>query len=71
LNRKLAERLFELGLHLQEAEEHAEAKKYLEEAARLDTANPLIKRAAEKSAALAPASADPQKPKGPAAAKAR
>jgi hypothetical protein len=54
LNRKVAERLFELGQRLQEAEEHAEAKKYLDEASRLDDTNPLIKRAAEKSAALAP-----------------
>jgi hypothetical protein len=51
LNRQLAARLFELGLRLQEAEEHAEAKKYLAEAAQLDQSNPLIKRALEKSAA--------------------
>ncbi len=55
LNRKLAERLFELGQRLQEAEDHAAAKKYLDEASGLDGSNPLIKRAAEKSAALAPA----------------
>jgi len=53
LNRKVAERLFELGRRLQEAEEHAAAKKYLDEASQLDSSNPLIKRAAEKSAALA------------------
>jgi len=54
LNRKLAERLFELGQRLQEEEDHATAKKYLDEASQLDSSNPLIKRAAEKSAALAP-----------------
>ncbi len=57
LNRKIAERLFELGQRLQDMEEHTDAKKYLDEASQLDSSNPLIKRAAEKSAALAPASA--------------
>ena len=50
-----SERLFELGQRLQEAEDHATAKKYLDEASGLDGSNPLIKRAAEKSAALVPA----------------
>jgi hypothetical protein len=54
LNKRVATRLFELGLELQEQEEHAEAKKYLAEAAQLDKDNPLIKRALEKSAAQAP-----------------
>jgi tetratricopeptide (TPR) repeat protein len=53
LNRKVAELLFELGQRLQKAEDHAEAKKYLDEASQLDPSNPLIKRAAEKSAAAA------------------
>jgi hypothetical protein len=51
LNQQLATRLFELGLRLQEEENHDEAKKYLSEAAQLDAKNPLIKRALEKSAA--------------------
>jgi hypothetical protein len=55
LNRKVAERLFELGQRLLDVEEHADAKKYLDEASRLDSSNPLITRAAEKAAALAPA----------------
>jgi hypothetical protein len=54
LNKKVAERLFELGQRLQAADEHAEAKKLLDEARELDASNPLIRRAAEKSAALAP-----------------
>ncbi|MCI0361612.1 MAG: hypothetical protein L0211_24275 [Planctomycetaceae bacterium] len=53
LNQKVGERLFELGRQLQQAQEHAEAKKYLDEASQLDPGNPLIKRAAEKSAAAA------------------
>ena len=52
LNRMLAERLLELGQRLLEAEEHAEAKKYLDEASRLEPANPQIKEAAQKAAAL-------------------
>jgi hypothetical protein len=54
LNKQLAQRLFELGQRLQELEEHAAAKKYLDEAAQLDGESPLIKRAREKSTALAP-----------------
>jgi hypothetical protein len=53
LDAELAARLLELGLRWQEAEEHAEAKKYLSEAALHDPASPVIKRALEKSAALA------------------
>lgn len=58
LNRKIAERLLDIGQRLQEAEGHAEAKKILSEAASLDPGNPLIKKAAEassKAAAKAPA----------------
>ncbi len=51
LDQQLAARLFEIGLLLQENEDHAQAKKYLAEAAKLDSGNPLIKRALEKSAA--------------------
>lgn len=53
LDTEVSARLLELGLRLQEVEEHAEAKKYLSEAALLDPANPVIKRALEKSTALA------------------
>jgi hypothetical protein len=53
LDTELSARLLDLGLRLQAAEEHAAAKKYLAEAAALDPANPVIKRALEKSAALA------------------
>jgi hypothetical protein len=60
LNKKVAERLLELGQHPQEAEEHAEAKKLLDEASHLDADNPLIRRAAEKSAALAPKEIPPK-----------
>jgi hypothetical protein len=69
LNKKVAERLFELGQHLQEAEEHGEAKKLLEEASQLDTTNPLIRRAVEKSAALAPKETAPQQKPPPTTAK--
>jgi hypothetical protein len=54
LNKAVATRLFELGLQLQAEDDHAQAKKYLAEAAQLDQSNPLIKRALEKSAAQAP-----------------
>jgi hypothetical protein len=53
LDQELSARLLQLGLRLQAAEEHVEAKKYLAEAAQLDPGNPVIKRALEKSAALA------------------
>jgi hypothetical protein len=53
LDAELSTRLLELGLRLQDVEEHAEAKKYLTEAAQLDPTNPTIKRALEKSTALA------------------
>lgn len=53
LDTELSVHLLDLGLRLQAAEEHAEAKKYLTEAAALDPANPVIKRALEKSSALA------------------
>jgi hypothetical protein len=49
LNHHVAARLLEVGLRLQEQEDHAAAKKYLTEAAQLDGGNPLIKRALEKS----------------------
>ena len=51
LDQQLAAHLLEIGLRLQGEEDHAAAKKYLSEAAQLDPANPLIKRALEKSAA--------------------
>lgn len=54
LNENLAEHLFQLAKRLQEREEQAEAKRLLEEAAKLDTKNPLIKRAREMAAAQSP-----------------
>ena len=53
IDQQLAGRWLELGLRLAEQEDHAAAKKYLAEAAKLDSGNPLIKRALEKSTALA------------------
>ncbi|MDX1947934.1 MAG: hypothetical protein SFU86_21220 [Pirellulaceae bacterium] len=53
LNVRLAEHLFQLARRLQEREELAEARKLLEEAAKLDAGNPLIKRAREMAAATA------------------
>ena len=53
LDQQLAVRWFEIGLRLQEQEDHAAAKKYLAEAAKLDGSNPLVKRALERSAASA------------------
>jgi hypothetical protein len=49
LNRKLAERLLELSQRLTEAEHHAEAKKYLDEAKQLDRANSSLLKAADQS----------------------
>jgi hypothetical protein len=60
LDAELSTRLLDLGLRLQELDEHAEAKKYLAEAAQLDPANPTIKRALEKSSALDDGQATPK-----------
>ena len=54
LNENLAEHLFQLAKRLQQREEQAEAKHLLDEAARLDTNNPLIKREREMAGTRSP-----------------
>lgn len=63
LHRHVAERLFEVARRMQEDDEHAEAKRLLDEAVKLNPSDPLLKRAREISAAKAPEkrTAPPQK----------